>query len=285
MRRLEGRVAIITGGATGIGRATALRFAADGADLVLATSRNLEGLGRVAEEVRRAGRQAVAVRADVSVDADVQAMVRAALDAFGRLDVLVNNAGSAQPLSAVHDLAEDVWERVLAVDLKSVYLGARHAIPVMLASGRGGAIVNVSSVNSVVHVPGLPAYTAAKGGIDALTRQMALEYGPRGIRVNAVNPGLIAVESVRAGYDRDPEGARVSAECYPLGRVGEPGEVATAIAFLASAEASFITGVTLLVDGGLSLQSVAAVVRPDLRGRWRSGAFVFHPDRPAEAGG
>jgi NAD(P)-dependent dehydrogenase (short-subunit alcohol dehydrogenase family) len=149
----------------------------------------------------------------------------------------------------------------------------------MLRSVGHGAVVNVSSVNSFIHAPGLPAYSAAKGGLDALTRQLALEYGPRGIRVNAVNPGLIAVESVADALARDPESARLARECYPLNRIGLPEEVAAAVLFLASSEASFITGVTLPVDGGLGIQSAAALLRPQLRQGWRSGQLVLDDTR------
>jgi NAD(P)-dependent dehydrogenase (short-subunit alcohol dehydrogenase family) len=197
--RLDGKVAIITGAATGIGRAIALRFASEGcAGLVLATSRNMAGLAAVVAEIDSVGRasRAVPCRADVSVDADIRAMVQSALDRFGRLDVLVNNAAHQQASAPADQLAEEAWDRTLDVSLKGAFLGAKHAIPAMLATAGRGSVVNVSSVNSFIHAPGLPAYSAAKGGLDALTRQLALEYGPRGVRVNAVNPGLIAVESV-----------------------------------------------------------------------------------------
>jgi len=187
--RLDGMVAVITGAATGIGRAMALRFASEGcAGLVLATSRNMAGLAAVVAEIDGVGRggnskaRAVACRADVSLDADIRAVVQSALDRFGRLNVLVNNAAHQQASAPADQLTEEAWDRTVDVTLKGAFLGAKHAIPAMLATAGRGSVVNVSSVNSFIHAPGLPAYSAAKGGLDALTRQLALEYGPRRAR-------------------------------------------------------------------------------------------------------
>ena len=275
--RFAGRVALITGAATVIGRATAVQLAAEGASVVITTRQNQSGLTGTVKTITDQDGVAVGIRADAASPDDAARSVQTALDRFGRLDVLVNNAVYQQPRSPVETLELDIWDRSLAVGLTGVFLGSKEAIPAMLKTAGRGAIVNVSSINSTFHAPGLPAYSAAKGGVDALTRQMALEYGPRGIRVNAVNPGLIATEGVTAWLDSDPAEAAVASECYPLNRIGAPADVAALIAFLASDDAGFITGVTVPIDGGLSIQSAAALVRPGLRQGWRSGQFQFIP--------
>ena len=273
--RFAGKVAIVTGAATGIGKATALQLAAEGAHLVLTTSRNTTDLDAVVSAAEARGVAAVGLPADAGRSEEAAATVEAALRTFGRLDVVVANAAYQHPRQPADRLPESEWERTIGVGLTGVFLAAKHAIPAMLATAGRGAIVNVSSVNSTLHAPGLPAYSAAKGGVDALTRQLALEYGPCGIRVNAVNPGLIAVESVAAFLEQHPDEAEAARESHPLNRCGRPEEVAKAIAFLASDDASFITGVTLLVDGGLSIQSAASVLRPGLRRGWRAGQVAI----------
>lgn len=283
--RLAGRVAIVTGAATGIGRATAIRLAGDGARVVLTTSRNAEGLDATVAAIRDAGGEAHGLLADASREEDAAATVRVALDTCGRLDVAVANAAWFHAPAPAHELSVDDWDRTVDVGLRGVFLAAKHAIPAMLATAGRGAVVNVSSINSGIHAPGLPAYSAAKGGVDALTRQLALEYGPRGIRVNAVNPGLVAVESVARFLDANPGEAVAAREGVPLDRVGTPEEVASAIAFLASDDASYVSGVTLAVDGGLSIQSAMAVIRPGLRRAWREGHVEFVGIGSAEAGG
>jgi NAD(P)-dependent dehydrogenase (short-subunit alcohol dehydrogenase family) len=269
--RFAGQVAIVTGAATGIGRAAAFRLAREGARVVLTTSRNRDALDATVSAIREAGGEATGLLADASRDEDAAGTARLAVERYDRLDVVVANAAWFQPPAPAHEVPDDVWDRVLAVDLKGVFLAAKHGIPAMLETTGKGAIVNVSSINSTVHAPGLPAYSAAKGGVDALTRQMALEYGPRGIRVNAVNPGLIAVETVRAFLDAYPDEVGAARECVPLDRVGDAEDVASAIAFLASEDAAYISGVALAVDGGLSIQSAMAVMRPGLRRGWREG--------------
>jgi NAD(P)-dependent dehydrogenase (short-subunit alcohol dehydrogenase family) len=255
MGRVDGKVAVVTGGASGIGRATAGALAAEGATVGIADVDEAGG-ERVAAAIREAGGDAFFRRTDVRSMAEVEAVVAAAADRHGRLDVLVNDAAVAVPGSA-GEVAEEDWNRVLDVNLSGVWRGMRAAIPRMLAQG-GGSIVNLSSVQGHVGFVGWAAYAAAKGGIDALTRQAAVEYAPLGIRVNAIVPGTIMTEMNEAimRESADPDAVMAGwLAMHPIGRVGQPAEVAAAIVFLASDEASFITGESLRVDGGMVVKA------------------------------
>lgn len=270
--RLVDKVAIVTGAGSGIGRATARRFAQEGARVVVADI-NADTAADTVALIAAAGGQAHAVRADVGAVEDIQAMVAAAVATYGALHVLVNNAAWARPGPAT-ELDEADWDRTLAVCLKSVYLGAKYGIPAMLATG-GGAIVNISSVNGLITNPHFTAYSAAKAGILGLTRSLALDYGRQNIRVNAICPGFIA--SNERGLQRlqaDPLELQAVTELQPLDRYGRAEDIANAVLFLASDEASYITGATLVVDGGLTIQSPEAIARPSFRRRWRPGVLV-----------
>jgi NAD(P)-dependent dehydrogenase (short-subunit alcohol dehydrogenase family) len=255
MGRVEGKVAVVTGGASGIGRATARALAAEGARVGIADVEEAGGQ-RVAAGIREAGGDAFFRRTDVRSMADLEAVTGEAADRHGRLDVLVNNAAVAVGGSA-GEMAEEDWLAVLDVNLSGVWRGMRAAIPRMLAKG-GGSIVNLSSVQGHVGFVGWAAYAAAKGGIDALTRQAAVEYAPLGIRVNAVVPGTIMTEMNETIMRESDDGGAVMAgwvAMHPVGRVGQPQEVAAAIVFLASDDASFITGESLRVDGGMVVRA------------------------------
>jgi NAD(P)-dependent dehydrogenase (short-subunit alcohol dehydrogenase family) len=255
MGRVEGKVAVVTGAASGIGRATAGLLAAEGARVGIADVDEAGG-ERVAAQLRASGGDVFFRRTDVRSLADLEAVVGEAAERHGRLDVLVNNA--AVPVAgSAGEMAEEDWTRVVDVNLSGVWRGMRAAIPRMLAQG-GGAIVNLSSVQAHVGFLGWAGYAASKGGIDALTRQAAVEYARAGIRVNAIVPGTIMTE-MNEGIMRDaPDGDAVMAgwvAMHPVGRVGQPEEVAAAIVFLASDDASFITGTLLRVDGGMVVRA------------------------------
>jgi NAD(P)-dependent dehydrogenase (short-subunit alcohol dehydrogenase family) len=255
MGRVEGKVAVVTGGASGIGRVTAGALAAEGAAVGIADVDEAGGRA-VAAAIREAGGDGFFRRTDVGSLADLEAVLDEAAGRHGRLDVLVNNAAVAIPGSA-GEMAEDDWARTLDVNLTGVWRGMRAAIPRMLAQG-GGSIVNLSSVQGHVGFAGWAAYAAAKGGVDALTRQAAVEYAAGGIRVNAVAPGTIATEMNEKIMRESADGDAVLAgwlAMHPIGRIGQPAEVAAAIVFLASDDASFITGESLRVDGGLVVQA------------------------------
>ena len=244
MQRLDGRVAIVTGAARGIGFAIAERFAAEGAVCVIADLAD----GAIRAAAQRIPRS-VPVAADVSARVDVARLVEIAAQCTGRIDVLVNNAGITHAAEFL-DLAEEDFDRVLRVNLKSMFLCGQAVARHMVAQATKGAIVNLSSVNAVLAIANQVPYVVSKGGINQLTRVMALGLAPHGIRVNAIGPGTIATELAQQAVLSDDAARRKILSRTPLGRLGEPEEVAAVAAFLASDDASYLTGQTIYPDGG-----------------------------------
>lgn len=244
--RLEGKVALVTGAGSGFGEGMARRFVAEGARVMVADIDDAAG-ERVAGSMGDAARF---IHADVSRDDDVAAMVGAALDAFGRLDILVNNAGYTHRNSPMLDVSEEEFDRIFAVNVKSLYLGAKHAVPVFRGQG-GGMILNIASTAAVRPRAGLVWYSGSKGAVLTLTRAMAAELAPDGIRVCALNPvaGETGMLHLFMGEDT-PERRAQFASTIPLGRLSTPRDIADAALFLCSGEANFLTGVCLEVDGG-----------------------------------
>ena len=274
--RLEGKVAIVAGaGWGGIGAATAVRFAQEGARLVINNHRRPEKLEETAGHIRAAGGEVETVMGDVADSATWEALVATARERFGRVDILVHNASYAA-LKRPADVTDEEWERTLNVTLRGPLLGVRHCYPEMIKVG-GGSIVLISTVNATINNPLFGIYGIAKAGVNALARSVALEYGRDGIRCNAIAPGQIVGERQSAQLADDPLEDQLSRDCYPLGRYGSPEEIANCALFLASDEASFVTGIVLTADGGLTLQSPEALVRPSFRSRWRDDILVPQP--------
>ena len=246
--RLEGRVAVVTGGASGIGLASARRLASEGARVVLADICDDDAGAAAAESVR-----GVFVRADVTVEADVERMYASTLSGFGRVDVAVHNAGINPPDDdSILETGTQSWRRVQEVNLTGMYYCCKHALPPMLAQGRG-SIVNLASFVAVMGAATSQiSYTASKGGVLAMSRELGVQFARRGVRVNALCPGPVNTPLLRELFAADPEKAQRRLVHVPMGRFAEPEEIAAAVAFLASDDSSFVTATEFLVDGGIS---------------------------------
>ncbi len=258
--RLDGKVAIITGAGSGLGEASAKRFAQEGAAVVCADWA-LDGAERVAKEITADGGRAIPFHVDVQSLEQTEAMAKAALDEYGTIDVMFANAGIAATGTAM-DCEPEMWDRAIGVMLTGVWHSMRAALPTMVEKG-SGSLINTASVGGIIGVPGIFPYAAAKAGVIGMTRQAAVEFGPKGIRVNAIAPGsaptplVVATYEKGAGsggtYDTIEEGLANAAKKYPMGRLGEPIDIANVALFLASDESVWVTGTVSVVDGGFSI--------------------------------
>jgi len=249
MSQFVGKVALITGGNAGIGRAAAIEFAKKGAKVVVSGRREKEG-HEVIAEIKALGGEAIFVKTDVSKASDVKAMIEQTLAKFARLDFAFNNAGVEQMLTPLPEQTEEAYDQIMDINVKGVWLSLKHEIPAMLKTG-GGAIVNNSSVAGLIGAATVPIYVASKHAVNGLTKSVALEYAKQNVRVNAVAPGAIETRMYR-DFAVTPE-VRQMLE-GPMGRIGQPEEIASAVAWLCSDGASFITGQILPVDGGYTAQ-------------------------------
>lgn len=250
MNRLEGKVAIVTGGNAGIGEAVAKRFAEEGAAVVI-TGRRQSELDRVMSGIRHNKGKCLTVAGSVTDELHVRDVAQRTLDSFGRIDILVNNAGIGDFGKRIHETDDSTWATVMDVNLTGVFRMTRAVVPQMLKQARG-VIINISSVASLVGIPGAPAYATSKGGLDAFTRAVAIDYAKDGIRCNVVNPGLIDTP-MAAPLMTNPDMLQPILNHYAIRRPGTPEEVANMVLYLASDEAGWVTGATFAIDGGMTV--------------------------------
>ena len=248
MGRLEGKVAIVTGSNRGIGKGIAIAFAKEGCKVVVSNYKKDSEGEKAVNEIEKLGSNAIFVKADVSKGNDMKDLVKKAVEKFGKLDIMVNNAGILVS-GSVKELTEKDWDRQMSVNLKGAFFGTKYAVEQMVKQGKGGRIINISSIAGLVGFPGISAYCASKGGITELTREVALDCAKDGITVNAINPGVIVTDMTK-GMLEDKATLKNFLENTPVGRVGKPEDIGNAAVFLALDESSFITGHNLVVDGG-----------------------------------
>ncbi|WP_332660907.1 SDR family NAD(P)-dependent oxidoreductase [Brevundimonas sp.] len=251
MNRLSSKVAVVTGGSVGLGRAIALRMAEEGASVAILDVRDEDGAALAAELTDR-GLSAAYWRCDVASEAEVGTTLGAVVERFGKLDILVNNAGVAGVSKPTHEITEAEWDRVQSINVKGVFFCTKHAIPRLKAAG-GGSIINLSSIYGLVSAPDVPPYHASKGAVRLMTKTDALLYAPDRIRVNSIHPGFIwtpMVEAHLAGLGDVEEGRKTVGALHPLGHMGVPDDIAWGAVYLASDEAGFVTGSELVIDGG-----------------------------------
>ena len=251
MSQFAGKVALITGGNAGIGRATAIEFAKHGAKIVITGRREKEG-HEVIAEIKALGGEAIFAKTDVSKESDVKAMIEQTLETFGRLDYAFNNAGIEETLTPLPEQTEETYDQIMDINVKGVWPSLKHEVPAMLKTG-GGAIVNNSSIGGLVGFAMAPVYVASKHAVIGLTKSIALEYAKQNVRVNAVAPGSIETRMLR-DFASKPEVRQVLEAGHPMGRIGQPKEVASTVIWLCSGGASFVTGQTLAVDAGYTVQ-------------------------------
>ena len=248
--RLQGKVALISGGARGMGAVEAKLFSSEGAKVVIGDVLDAEGQG-VEAEINESGGECVFIRLDVTASGDWQAAVDLAVGRFGRLDILVNNAGISNR-ATLEDTSDDAWDRMLDINAKGVFLGTRHAIPAMRSSG-GGSIINISSIYGLIGSRTSAAYHASKGAVRLLTKATAIQHASENIRCNSVHPGFIRTPMTEVSFSDEEHRERLIANT-PIGRLGVPDDIAKGVLYLASDESSYVTGAELVIDGGFTAQ-------------------------------